>query len=257
MDWNLLACARHHLTYAPDEPELREHLHVATPAGAAWRCLRCGDFVPGKPRASGPADDAPVPMRGQLLRDAVILRLLAVERFLRGLLLVLAGWAVLRFRSHQGEVRTQFDTTLPLLQPLADRLHWNLRDSPLLHLVERALATEPKTLTLVALGLFGYGGLQMVEGVGLWLLKRWGEYLAAVATSLFIPLEVYELIEKVTWVRVAALLINIGAVVFLVYRKRLFGVRGGHAAAEAEYHHESLLQVARAASMATAREEPA
>jgi uncharacterized membrane protein (DUF2068 family) len=59
----------------------------------------------------------------------------------------------------------------------------------------------------------------------------------------FIPLEVYELVERVTWLRVAALIINIAAVVYLVDRKRLFGVHGGRAAYEAERETESVLQV--------------
>ncbi|MEU7824472.1 DUF2127 domain-containing protein [Catellatospora sp. NPDC049133] len=248
MDWNLLACARHHLTYSPDEPELRGHLCAPTVEGPAWRCLRCGNYVPGPPRAAGPADEAPVPLRGQLLRDAVVLRALAVERLVRGVLLLLGAYAVWRFRGEQPAVQAEFDQDLPLLQPLADRLHWNLADSPLVHLVRTALATRPQTLALIAAALACYGLLQLTEATGLWLLRRWGEYLTAVATAIFIPLEVYELVERVTWVRVTALVINIGAVVFLVYRKRLFGVHGGRAAYDAERHHASLLQLARAAT---------
>src|SRR5664280_1117170 len=40
-----------------------------------------------------------------------------------------------------------------------------------------------------------YAALEAIEGVGLWLLKRWGEYFAAVATAIFLPLEVRELIS--------------------------------------------------------------
>jgi hypothetical protein len=43
--------------------------------------------------------------------------------------------------------------------------------------------------------------------------------------------------------KVVALLINLAAVVYLVWSKRLFGARGGHAAFEAERHSESLLEV--------------
>ena len=85
----------------------------------------------------------------------------------------------------------------------------------------------------------------------MWLLRRWGEYFAAIATSLFIPLEVYEIVERVTWLRVGALIINVGAVVYLVYRKRLFGAHGGRAAHEAERETESLIQVAIAAGEAS------
>ncbi|HEX2743965.1 MAG TPA: hypothetical protein VHN16_06115 [Streptosporangiaceae bacterium] len=48
MDWNLFGCARRgHVTYAPDEPELRDRLMAPTAGGTAWRCLRCGVFVAG------------------------------------------------------------------------------------------------------------------------------------------------------------------------------------------------------------------
>ena len=248
MDWNLVACARHHITYAPAEPELREHLHAHTRAGEAWRCLRCGDFVVGPPRGSGPAEDAPLPLRGQLLRDAIVLRLLAIERGVRGLLVLFAAYGVVKFRSRATAIRDAFNQDLPLIKPLADRLHWNIEDSSLIHTIRTVLATKSGTLAWIAAGLAFYGALQLLEATGLWLLKRWGEYVAAIATSLFIPIEVYELSEKLTWFRVAALIINVAAVVFIVYRKRLFGVRGGKAAMEAEQHHEHLVQVLRKAA---------
>jgi uncharacterized membrane protein (DUF2068 family) len=106
--------------------------------------------------------------------------------------------------------------------------------------------TKPSTLLLVALLMFGYAMIQVVEGAGLWLLQRWGEYFAAVATSVFLPLEVYELTERITVLRVAALVINVAAVVYLVLSKRLFGVRGGRAAFEAERHSESILEIEQA-----------
>jgi uncharacterized membrane protein (DUF2068 family) len=102
-------------------------------------------------------------------------------------------------------------------------------------------------LLLLALGLILYGGLQLLEGVGLWLLKRWGEYFAVVATSLFIPVEIYELSERITWLRIGALVVNIAAVAYILLSKRLFGLRGGRAAHEAERHEQSLLEVEEAA----------
>ena len=97
MDWSLRGCARKgHITYAPYEPALRERLHAHTPAGEAWRCLRCWDFVVGPPHSTGPAEDAPLVMRGKVLRDAFILRILAVERALRGLVVAALAYAVIR-----------------------------------------------------------------------------------------------------------------------------------------------------------------
>jgi Predicted membrane protein (DUF2127) len=65
----------------------------------------------------------------------------------------------------------------------------------------------------------------------------------AVATSIFIPVEVYEIAERVTWIRVGALVLNIAAVVYILLSKRLFGLRGGHAAYLAERHETSLLEL--------------
>jgi uncharacterized membrane protein (DUF2068 family) len=244
MDWNLRSCGRRgHVTYAPSEPELRERLHAQTPVGEAWRCLRCGDFVPGGPGREGPARDAPVVLRGRELRDAVILRLLALERWIRGLLVASAGYGVWRFRSHHDAVRQAFNDYLPLLRPIADRLHYNLEDSSMVHSIQTVIEARTSTLAWVALGLALYGLLQLVEGTGLWLLKRWGEYFAVVATSLGLPIEVYELSERVTWVRVGALVINVFAVAYLLLSKRLFGLRGGRAAHEAQRHETSLLEV--------------
>jgi hypothetical protein len=58
---------------------------------------------------------------------------------------------------------------------------------------------------------------------------------------------VYELTREVTWLKVAALVVNVAAVFYLVWTKRLFGVRGGHAAFRAERDAQSLLEVEAAA----------
>jgi uncharacterized membrane protein (DUF2068 family) len=248
VDWSLRACARKgHVTYAPNEAELRERLHAPTPAGPAWRCLRCGDFVPGNPHGTGPADNAPLVPRGKALRDLFILRVVGVERAVRGLLILLLVYGVVRFKDRQPDLRRAFEEDMPLLRPLADKLHFNLDDSGVVHTIQRVLALEAKTLVWIAVGLSAYALIEIVEGVGLWYAKRWAEYLTVVATAAFLPLEVRELTEKVTWLRVGALVFNVLAVIYLLLAKRLFGLRGGHRAVEAERHSESLLEVEHAA----------
>jgi Predicted membrane protein (DUF2127) len=96
-----------------------------------------------------------------------------------------------------------------------------------------------------------------VESVGLWLGKRWGEYFAMVATSVFLPYEVYDLTVKVTWLRVAAFLVNLLLVVYLVWTKRLFGVRGGRKAYEARLRAESVIETEQAALAAAAADAAA
>ncbi|MCC6824803.1 MAG: DUF2127 domain-containing protein [Acidobacteria bacterium] len=67
---------------------------------------------------------------------------------------------------------------------------------------------------------FCYAGLLYLEGIGLWLQKRWAEYLTASATALFIPVEFYELYEHFTMTRIAILSINIFVVWYLITRLR-------------------------------------
>jgi uncharacterized membrane protein (DUF2068 family) len=246
--WELRACARKgHVTYAPDEPALRARVRVPTPAGEAWRCLRCGDYVVGAPHGSGPAEGAPIVLRGRALRDATVLRLLAAERFLRGLVLLGVGVAIVRFRSSQASLRQLFEADLPAARPLAEKLNFDIDRTALVRLAREALNARQATLRVIAALVIAYGVVQVAEGVGLWLLKRWGEYLTVVATAAFVPLEVYEVVEHVTALRVIALVVNVAAVVYLLLSKRLFGLRGGRAAYEAERHAQSLLEVEQAA----------
>ena len=252
MDLNLWVCGRRgHLTYAPAEDDLRARLHAETALGPAWRCLRCGVFVLGEPKLAGPAADAPLVPRGRALRDAIILRLLAVERFTKGLFVLAAGYGVIQFRGSRDAIERAFHEDVPLLKPFTDKIGWNLENSAIVETIRRVVEARSDTLLWVAIALVVYGVLQLVEGAGLWLLKRWGEYFALIATSLGLPIEIYELTERLTWFRVATLVINVAAVVYLLVSKRLFGLRGGHKAYEAERHEMSLLEVEHAAARET------
>lgn len=248
MDWNLRVCGWNgHVTYRPDEDHLAARLRAETPVGVAWRCLRCGDFALGEPKGGGPASLAPLVARGKALRDTIVLRLLAAERFVRALLILFGAFLLFRFRSSQNAAQRAFTENLPLVRPIADKFGYNLDDSSIIHYIRSFIDARSSTLLLVVVGLAVYGILQVVEATGLWLLKRWGEYFAVVATALGIPVEVYELAEKVSWLRISALVINIAAVLYLVITKRLFGLRGGREAYEEQRHEASLLEVEAAA----------
>jgi uncharacterized membrane protein (DUF2068 family) len=244
LDWDLRSCGRQgHVTYRPDEPALAERLSAQTAVGEAWRCLRCGMFVPGPPVGSGPADEAPVVLRGAALKDAAILRLLAAERFVRGLVLALVGYGIFRFNSARGGLHRVLDEYLPLLRPIGDKLGVRLEETSPIRLIEHALSLHSGTLTLVGWGVLAYATLQFTEATGLWLLKRWGEYVAVVGTSAFLPVETYELVHGFTWFKVTTLIVNLAAVAYLIWTKHLLGLRGGKEAYEAARRSVSLLEV--------------
>ena len=73
------------------------------------------------------------------------------------------------------------------------------------------------TFSVVA---FVYSTVLLVEAFGLWLQQRWAEYLTVISTSLLLPLEIYEIYERFTWVRIAILAINGFIVWYLATRLR-------------------------------------
>jgi len=243
--WERLVCAfGGHITYEPEETALSERLMAATAIGDAWRCLRCGDFVVGPPHGNGPAEDAPLVIRGKALQQAIIVRTLAVERWFRALLIGMAAWAVWEFRGAQATIQATFDKDVPLLRAAG----FKVDQMTLVHDLERALSAKPSTLVLVVVLLCAYAALELAEGIGLWLLKRWGEYFPVIATSVFLPLEIHDLTKGITTTRVVTFAINVAAVIYLVVSKRLFGVRGGRRAYDEERRGEQLLEVEQAAA---------
>jgi uncharacterized membrane protein (DUF2068 family) len=257
VDWSLLGCAwKGHVTYAPDEPALRDRLMAPTAGGTAWRCLRCGAFVTGGQHSSGPAAAAPLVRRGKELRSELILRVFAVERFLRFLIIGVAAYGVWRFKYDRTGIQRAYNNALPAIRALYRDLGFDVNHSKLLGLIQHAFTLDPHVLTYLAIGLAVYALIELVESVGLWLAKRWGEYFAMVATSIFLPYEVYELTLKITWLRVTAFSINLLLVIYLVWTRRLFGLRGGKAAYEARLRTESVIEVEQAALTAASPGQP-
>jgi uncharacterized membrane protein (DUF2068 family) len=248
VDWNLFGCARKgHVSYEPDEPELRGRLMAHTAGGVAWRCLRCGAFVTDGHHSRGPAAEAPLIRRGKELRGELLLRLFAVERFLRFLIIGAAAYGVWRFRYDKVGIQRAFNDALPAIRDLYRGLGFDVNHSRLLGFIQHSFTLNPRTLLYLSIGLAVYAIIELVEAVGLWMGKRWGEYFAMVATSIFLPYEIYDLTVKVTWLRLGALVINLLLVVYLVWTKRLFGVRGGKKAYDAMLRGESVIEVEEAA----------
>jgi uncharacterized membrane protein (DUF2068 family) len=82
-------------------------------------------------------------------------------------------------------------------------------------LAKLSLVDDPK-LQLASAISFAYSALFAVEGAGLYLERRWAEYLTIIATASLLPLEVYQLIQKPDLLKVTLLVINLLIVGFLV-----------------------------------------
>lgn len=251
MDWSLRRCGRAgHITYAPAETNLRDQLSARTATGELWRCLRCGTFVPGTPRGSGPAAKAPVVRRGKEIRGDFILRLFAIERFGRFVLFGILAYGIYRFASARLSITAAFNRELPIVRTAARQLGYDLNHSGLLSLIQSVLHISSTRLTELAIAVAALAVVSLIEGAGLWLAQRWGEYFAFVVTFLGLPLEIYELIHKQTVSKIAIFALNIILVLYLILNRRLFGIRGGRPAYEAKVRGESVIDEAIAASAA-------
>jgi uncharacterized membrane protein (DUF2068 family) len=205
--------------------------------GTRWcRCLRCDAWLPVDP-ADQPAvdrvpgrDEIELPLRGPALRDRYVLRLIALDRAVHVVLLTLVAVAFLTFAGHDRALHTDYENLMNALNGggvAASKVRG------VLGYLGRAFKYSPTHLVELALIFLALAAVEMTEAVGLWWNKRWAEYLTFVVTALFIPYEIYEIALKVSILKVVALVLNILVVAYLLWAKRLFGLRGGHAA-EAE-----------------------
>jgi uncharacterized membrane protein (DUF2068 family) len=218
-----------------DAPVLREY------DGMRWyRCLRCDSWLPIPPPDPAqatrdhlpPLEEVDLPLRGKPLRDKIVLRLIAIDRAIHFIVLGLLAIAVFLFASHQADLHHRFYKVLNDLQIAFGGNPSHPRKSGLLHDVDQLFTLQSSKLRLAGLGIAAYAALEGAEAIGLWLQKRWAEYLTFIATTLLLPIELYELAHRITPFKVVALIVNIAIVVYLLFAKRLFGLRGGAAAEE-------------------------
>lgn len=144
------------------------------------------------------------------------LAVIAVFKVVKGVLLLLLGLGLLRLV--HAEIATLFSL-------LIEALHLNA-DSRIMHaLVLKVDALQPHTV-LVAGGVsLGYAGLLLLEGVGLWLERPWAAYLTVISTSLLLPFELYEVIDRVSVLRIGVLVLNSVIVLYLVAQLKQHALR--------------------------------
>ena len=166
-------------------------------------------------------------MRGPALRDRYVLRLIAVERAVHVIVLSGLAVAVFLFIGHRLTLKHDY---VAIMNGLFGASGGPNARKGLLGDFRHIFVISPTHLYWIGFVLVGYASLEAVEMVGLWLAKRWAEYLTFVATLAFVPLELYELVSSFGWLKLVTLLVNLAVVAYLAFGKRLFGLRGGHAA---------------------------
>jgi len=140
-----------------------------------------------------------------------LLRLIAIFKFFKAVSLIALG---------VGAFKLVHKDVSGLLEHAVEAL----RLEPGHHFVEVALAKasnlSPEQIKKLGLGSFLYAGLFFTEGIGLWLRKRWGEWLTVIITGSLIPIEIYETYRHPSWVKAVVLAVNVAIVLYLIYHIR-------------------------------------
>jgi uncharacterized membrane protein (DUF2068 family) len=235
--YELITCAvKGHELVGTDarDVEPQDSLFVREEGGTRWyRCLRCDAWIPLPPPADPIRDRVPcrdeidLPARGPVLRDKYVLRLIAIERGIH--VLVFGTLAAILFTFAQHDVSIHHDY-VDVMNDLSGGNPGESQVRGVLGYLGRAFKYSPHRLVQLGLAVTAYAALEACEMVGLWLNKRWAEYLTFVATTALIPFEVYELTLEANVLKLVTFVINLVIVVYLLLAKRLFGLRGGHRA---------------------------
>jgi uncharacterized membrane protein (DUF2068 family) len=103
---------------------------------------------------------------------------------------------------------------------IADRLARAVELDPrrpfIRHLIARLGALRRHEVRVFGVGALAYGALELVEGAGPWLRRRWAEWLTVVATSLLVPVEAYELVRRPSVLKGVGIAVNILIVAYLI-----------------------------------------
>jgi len=89
--------------------------------------------------------------------------------------------------------------------------------------LDAAAHLQDSRLVLLAAAAIAYAVLHLVEAYGLWFHRAWAEVLAAGSAAIYLPVEIYELLQHATGIRAAFLIANTVVVAVMIaslFRRR-------------------------------------
>lgn len=135
------------------------------------------------------------------------LLLIAVYKFFHALLFVAIGL---------GAHRLLHKDIADEIELLARHLRFDPESRLINFILEKASLINDPLLRRIGFVAFCYAAVTMAEGIGLYLEKAWGEILTLLITASFLPWEIYEIVRRLTWIRVSLLTINILVFLYLL-----------------------------------------
>ncbi|MEO7032031.1 MAG: DUF2127 domain-containing protein [Herbaspirillum sp.] len=128
----------------------------------------------------------------------------------KGIFVILAGFGLLSLMHHDLQ---------HFIHSFVDHLHLNPESRTSHIFLSLGSASSGRLWMLAALSC-AYAALRLTEAFGLWTGKHWAKWIAVASGGLYIPLEAYELLRGITWIKFAAFTLNAGIVLYMIYALR-------------------------------------
>lgn len=142
------------------------------------------------------------------------LRTIALVEGAKGLAVLAVGTGVLALVHHSLQ---------DAAETIVRHLHLNPASKYPRIFIDAAANLNDTGLLLLAGVAFVYAATHLAEATGLWLERRWAEWLGVCNGSIYIPFELYELTRHVSALKIGTLLVNAAIVAYLareLWRKR-------------------------------------
>jgi uncharacterized membrane protein (DUF2068 family) len=153
---------------------------------------------------TSPAEQAPKPRFG-------VLRTIALYKIVKVLLLLAVAY---------GELRLRDASLAAKLLSWAQAQPYGLEHRIVTQLLEWFSGLSVSRIHALRIVTLAYAAVFAVEGIGLWMQKRWAEWLTVIITASLIPLEAWEIFLRPTIGKVLILLANAAVVGYLVWHVR-------------------------------------
>jgi uncharacterized membrane protein (DUF2068 family) len=145
-----------------------------------------------------------------------VLRTIAIYKMVKVLLLIALAY---------GGVRLHDSSMLDKLLIWASARPSGLEHDVVTRLLEWFSGLSTSTIRTLRVVSLSYAAVFAVEGIGLWMQKRWAEWLTTIITASLIPLEVWELFHRPNFGKAAVVVANVAIVAYLVWHVRSRGKR--------------------------------
>src|ERR1700691_1538974 len=148
-----------------------------------------------------------------------ILRTIALYKLVKVLLLLALAY---------GEVRLSDASLTAKLVTWASARPLGLEHKVVTWLLEWFSGLSASRVHALRMVTLAYAAVFAIEGIGLWMQKRWAEWMTTIITASLIPLEVWELYDKPNFGKAAVLVANTAIVAYLVWHVRRTRAQHAH-----------------------------